>query len=152
MADYLADDYSYPMPENSNSSGVVVHPFIFTVPSVGLAQNDTIKLCRIPGTMGVVLLDFDIEVPALDTDNSPAIQLEVGDNDDAAKFVAASTYGQAASRIAYQNNGVPGSIPVSYTAWNDFVLTVETGPATAATSGTIKGWLQYVQFGVAASV
>lgn len=152
MADYVADDYTYPMPDASNSSGVVVRAFKFTVPSVGFAQNDTVKLCRIPGTMGIILVDFDIEVPDLDSDERPAIQLEVGDNDTAAKFVAASTFGQAASRIAYQNNGVAGSIPVSYTAANDLVLTVQTGPATAATSGTITGWLQYVQFGLGPAV
>lgn len=151
MADYLADDYSNPMPEASNSSSEVVRVFKFTIPAAGLATNDTIKLCIIPGTMGVVVLDFDIELPDIDTGGT-ALRLEVGDNTTAGRFVAIGQYGTSAGRITYQANGVVNALPVSYTAADNLILTVETGPTQSATSGTIKGWLKYVQFGVGPSV
>lgn len=155
MADYLADNYSDPNPDASNSSSQVVRLFTFTIPAAGLATNDTIKLCQIPGTMGVVCLDFDIELPQIDTaqqNGGPSLLLEVGDNATADRFVTAGTYGRVAGRITYQANGVVGSMPVSYTAMDNLILTVQTGPAQAATSGTVKGWLKYVQFGVGPSV
>lgn len=148
---YQADNYSDPMPETSNSSSEVVRIFAFTIPAVGLAQNDTIKLCPIPGTMGVILVDFDIELPDIDTGGT-ALRLEVGDDSNADAFVATAQYGTSAGRIAYQLNGVAGALPISYTVADNLILTVQTGPTASATSGTIKGWLKYVQFGVGPAV
>jgi len=157
---YYAGDYTNPMPDLSNAGGLLVRPFWFQV-ATALAANDTVKLCRIPGSMGIQLIDIDVEVPALDTGS--LIVLELGDNESATRFLTttlAGSIGQTGvpGRIARgPANTTPGagtgnlvfaSVPRTYTADDDLVLTVQTGPSTGATGEVIFGWISYIQFGV----
>lgn len=162
-----ADDYRYPMPDVSNSAGLVIRPFIF---NVALQSNplldtaSTIKLCQIPGAMGIVLIGIVADIPQLET-SSTNLVLELGDSVSASRFVTTTimgTIGQAAGRINTESaattgsgtanaGGVLGIFPLSYTANDDVILTVQTGPTTE-TTGIIRGYIMYAQYGVGPSV
>ena len=155
---YLADNYSTPWPDVSNSAGLVTRPFAFTI-AAALVINDTIKLTILPGIMGICFVDFDIEIPDVDTGESPAVTWDVGDSISATRFVSGSTVGQSAGRIysaAPSGGAIIGSLPCNYNpngaaanhGNDDLILKVHTAPATSVTSGKIIGWARYVQYGV----
>jgi hypothetical protein len=152
---YLADNYFDPMPQASNAGGIeLTRPFIYTL-TAAFIINDTIKLCPIPGSMGIILTEWMVLVP--DLDSSTGVELQLGDTVSAAKFMAANTVGQAGGRVYSLLSGVAGVLPVAYrpdgTATRrgdvDLILKVSTAPSgTAATTGTIKGYMRYVQYGL----
>ena len=161
-----ANDYSYPMPEASNAGIVVARPFIFTLGAQAnplLSATSTIKLVRIPGSMGIVLLGYVFDVP--DLDSSTNVVLQLGDSTAADTFTTttlAGTIGQVAGRFNSGSAALAGSntinagcvlgvLPKSYTADDDLILTIQAGPTTA-TTGTIRGVITYSQFGVGPSV
>ena len=149
---YKADNYAQPMPAVPAAGISVKRVFKFTV-AAAFVINDIVKLCPIKAGSGIILDDYYIDVPDLDTNGAPAIKLDLGDNDTAAKFIAASTVGQAAGLLVPTSTGaVAAALPVKYTADNDFALKINTAPATGATSVSIKGWLSYHNIGVASII
>lgn len=139
-------------------------PFSFTVPSAGFALNDTVALCPISYRDGILVLDYNIEIPELDSNATPTVKLDLGDNNGAsgafeATFVSAGAIGGGSTGGVLNPlmcfNGVTavtpvrGLLPKQYTAamtvnFNsafNFMLRINTAPATATTSGTIKGYL-----------
>lgn len=165
---YYADNYrdGGGASDNSNAAGQVVRPFVFTAPALG--TGDTINLCRLPGSMGIIFTSFLIDVPDLDTDSS--LICSVGDSTDAERFVAdQSAIGQGPGRIssvasATAATGIIGAIlgtlPCVYIpngalankGDDDLILTISTGAGDANTNGKIIGWVTYVQFGVGPAV
>lgn len=147
---YYADNYSVPMPNHPGVGVSIKREFLWTV--ITLIINDTIKLCRIPGAgTPIVITNFYIDIPDMDT--STGFVCDLGDNTTADKFVAASTVGQAAGKLSMDGDGVAAVLPMSYSTAQDFVLKVKTAASgTAATTGVIKGWLEFHYVGASTPV
>ena len=110
--------------------------------SVALALNDTIELCGMPS--GAILTDFHIAVPDLDTGGSPAITLSLGDLESAARYVSASTVGQAGGVISRSATPqIAASVGFQTTVETALILTVAAGPQTGATGVTINYIIEY---------
>lgn len=161
-----ADDYRYPMPDVSNSGGMVVRPFIFNLANQVnplLSATSTIKLVQIPGSMGIILYQIVADIPRMDS--STNVVCSLGDSTSASRFITTTimgTVGRVAGRINTSDpattgsntvnaGGVLGVLPLSYTANDDVILTFTAGPTTA-TTGIIRGFILYSQFGVGPSV
>ena len=103
-----------------------VREVTFTV-DTALAGDDVIQM--IPVAAGERILDVILISEDLDTGGSPAIVLDVGDGDDADRFIDGATIGQAGG-MARMN----GATPIKTYAADDTIdVTVATGPATGAT-------------------
>lgn len=100
--------------------------------SAALALNDVIQMVKVP--QGATILNVILAATDLDTGGSPAIALTVGDGSDADRFITSSTVGQAGG-IASLNAAAGAGY--KYTATDTIDVTVATGPATGATSGTV---------------
>jgi hypothetical protein len=120
--------------------------------SAAFVINDTVALEPIPGASGVILLDWLLVIPALDSSTGSAVSL--GDGTTADAFMAATAAGQssAGSTFYSQKDGVQGYLPKSYPAASGnktFTLKITTGPSgTGTTSGVIKGWVRYNMIGI----
>ena len=150
---YYADNYFFPQPEVSDSAGVIVRPFIFT-PKTALVATDTVKLAPIKAMTGIVLLDWFLDLADQDSGGTPTWAFELGDNTTAGKFVATgNTKGQSAAYLSNYVDGVVASIPCTYTADNDFLLTVTASPQTGpTTTNVMKGWIKYVLAGIPSGI
>lgn len=150
---YFADNYNVPMPNHPGVGVSLKRSFLFTF-AVAFVINDIVKLCRIPGGgTPIVITDFYIDVPDLDTDVSPAIALSVGITATPGAFVAIQTaVGQSAGKLSMDGDGVAAYLPKQFSTNDDFLLKITTGPATGATSGSIRGWLEYHHVGAASPV
>jgi hypothetical protein len=141
---YYAANYSDPIPTFPGVGVTITREFLYTI-SVAFVLSDVVKLCKIPP--GVVVTDYYVAVPDLDT--STGVRVKLGDNDDDDEFVAAADVGQVLGVLTLGVNGVTGSMPRSYTAANDFAFKISTAATgTAATSGVIRGWLRYHFMGI----
>lgn len=151
-----------------------IRPFSFDFgkgsANVGFVVNDTVKLCPIPYKEGVIVVNFQVEIPSLDTGNS--VRLSIGDTNGSSNAFQATYYSavEAGSNVAsiaggelliggthaaatvLAKNGTAPVLPKQYAvaqlysgyvAWPtiDFMLKITTAPNTATTTGTIKGWL-----------
>lgn len=112
--------------------------------AAALAVNDTVELCKLPAQH--IPVDFVLDTDDLDTGGSPAIVVEVGLYDldqttvvDRDAFILSSTVGQAGGMARMDNRAGFRIAPADVDRL--VVLTVTTGPATGATTGTIKGML-----------
>jgi hypothetical protein len=146
---YLADNYRDPMPADP-SPMQLVRFFRYTMVTAGFIINDVVKLGPIKALTGCYLMDFYIDVPALDT--STGVIFAVGDNTTAAKYITGSIVGRssAGGKITSTSTGVVlAGMPATYTADNDFALKVTTAPTTTTTSGIFKGWYEYYYYGTA---
>jgi hypothetical protein len=141
---YYADNYGTQTQIASDGSDFSQY-FKFTVPAAGFIINDLVYLASIPA--GVVLLEWLVNVPDIDTSTGAAIQL--GDTGTADLFMAAATTApQSGGIVSTQVSGVLGAVPKSYSAANAFILKVSTAPTTTATTGTFSGWVRYNMIGV----
>lgn len=125
-SDSVASDMGYiPFPQGD----VGVRAGEYTI-SAALAAADVIQLVNI--NKGETVLGYFLEVPDLDTNGSPAITLDLGTDGDTDLFLDNSNLGQAGgtSNLLVK--------PVTFAADGSIDLKVATGPATGATSGTIK--------------
>lgn len=125
-SDAVANDMGYiPFPQGD----VGVRAGEYTI-SAALAAADVIQLVNI--NKGETVLGYFLEVPDLDTNGSPAITLDLGTDGDTDLFLDNSNLGQAGgtSNLLVK--------PVTFAADGSIDLKVATGPATGATSGTIK--------------
>jgi hypothetical protein len=150
MATYTADNYTHPVIDAPGVGISLIRTFKFTV-ATALALNDIIKLIPIQGLTEMELDEWFIDSADLDTGGSPAILLQLGDTDTAARYMAANNVGQAGGKVFSQSNGVAGALPAKYAAGaeKDIRLTVSTGPATGATAVVIRGWAKYHLTGIA---
>lgn len=160
---YLADDYLDPMPQASNAGGIeLCRNFRINI-ATALTKSgntvfpyvgDTIKLCIIPGTMGILVTDWFLDVPDLDSGNS-TVELKLGDDSTVDKFMVANTVGRAAGKVYMLATGVLGVVPCAYkpdgtvTKRGDNNLILTCSASGDATTGVLKGWMRYVQYGVA---
>lgn len=108
--------------------------------AAALADEDVIRLCKLP--TGAVITKLHLFIPDLDTNISPAIALNVGDEADPNRYIAGSTVGQAAGHIDLEDI-IAAAFGYVYTADDYLVIEVETAPATGATTGTISGVVGY---------
>ena len=141
---YTADNYARPIESNPGVGVSITREFRYTI-AAAFVINDTIKLCRIP--VGVVVTDYFIDVPDLDT--STGLRLQLGDNTTAGKYITGeATVGVGPGKLTPAVQGVAASLPFHYTAANDLVITISTAASgTAAASGVFRGWMRYHYFG-----
>lgn len=146
---YLADTYGKSLRVASDADDFT-QPFLFTVPAAGFIINDTVLLCPIP--LGTIVLEWMVDVPALDSGTT--VRIELGDTASATRFMAATLAGgsSAGSIIYSQANGQLGILPRSYTAVDNFILTVSTAAAATTTTGSFRGWVRFNMIGVPPSV
>jgi hypothetical protein len=107
--------------------------------SAALVINDVIQMVKIP--KGATVTDVTLATDDLDSNGTPAIVLEVGDDGDTDRFIAASTVAQAGGVTTLGNIAGFG---YAYTAENTIDVKVPTAPATGATSGTISIAVTYI--------
>lgn len=144
---FKADNYSDPF-ETSPLPHAIVRPFKYTV-GAALVIEDVILLVPIQALTGIVLLEYYIDIPDLDTHGTPTLTFDLGfdgtnEEDD---LVDGATVGQAVGKLTPAGNGVAGAMPKTLTSDKILQLHADAAPATGATSGTIKGWLSYVYYG-----
>lgn len=139
---YYAANYYDPFPTIPGPSIMMAREFYFAV-SVALVINDIIKLSPIVAFQPLIIDDYFIDLPDLDTGGTPALQLDLGDNTTDDLFVAATTKGQSAAKLTPAVDGASGALPREYTSSNDFALHVDTAPQTGATGVAIRGWLKF---------
>lgn len=100
--------------------------------TAALAAADIIQMCKVPA--GATVLDVHAVVPDLDTHGTPTITLHIGYGGDNDYWVSGSTTGQTGGVIRAT---ATTSVPLAFTAEDTIDITVGTGPATGATSGTL---------------
>lgn len=134
---------------------LIRQPFYLTI-SVAVASGDLFYLA--PILKDSTLCGYQIDCPDLDTDASATGTCELGDATTTNLFVASSSqairnkvkFNSAADEdlAAAGNSDVIGSIhgtlPAIYTTASYLVLKLTGTVATARSSGTIKGWIDYV--------
>lgn len=134
---------------NRPDGAVFATQFQVTVPST-LAQDDVIRLCKLP--RGARVLDVALYITDLDTNVSPALVFKLGTSestptDRSAVYGTAITTGQAAGLFKLGATGTVASTAFTYDIGSDTdSLTVETylqltctTAAGTAAAGTIKG-------------
>lgn len=108
--------------------------------TAALALNDVVEMLRVPKNARIT--GVALKVSDLDTGGSPAIVLNVGDTGDADRLITAATTGQAGGTTTALVSST-GQF-YQYTAETVIAVTVATGPATGATTGTIELGVSYV--------
>ncbi len=104
--------------------------------TAALALNDVIQMVKVPA--GATILDITLTSSDLDTNGSPTIVLDVGDGGDTDRFIDGSTIGQTGGITnGFLASGVNGHL-YNYTSEDTIDVLVQAGPATGATSGSIK--------------
>lgn len=118
----------------------------YALNGVALAAGDIIEMLPLPA--GYVPVDVIAASPDLDSGGSPAITLDVGllsgawgknsaSSTIGAEFISASTVGQAGG-IARMSNAAGALLAPDVTQDRSVGIKVGTGPATGATTGTIR--------------
>lgn len=95
---------------------------------VAPVATDTIKMVPIP--LNAVILDVILDVP--DSDTTTNLTLSVGDNTTPARFISASTVGQAGG-IAHASVAGSTQFQCTVVADNTINIYVTAGPATLTT-------------------
>ena len=139
MADYVANAASdaFPAATVTGAGQLTVNHGVFAL-TAALALNDTIALCKLPATH--IPVDFILDTDDLDTDGTPAIVVDVGIiGGDVDALISGSTVAQAGG-LARMDQIEGRRLAISNS--DQLVgITVTTGPATGATTGTIQGTL-----------
>lgn len=101
-----------------------------------LELNDVLQIVKVP--RGFQVMDVVLSTTDLDTGGSPTIELSVGDGGDTDRYISGtgSTIAEAGGGYARLSN-IAGHGYI-YTADDTIDVLVATGPATGATTGTIK--------------
>ena len=102
-----------------------------------LALNDVIEMVKVPA--GATILDIILHTTDLDTGGSPTITLDVGDGADPDRFMDGLIIGRTGGRAIVDQAGLLHK----YTAEDTIDVLVQAGPATGATSGSIKMVVYY---------
>ena len=118
---------------------VYVREAVYTL-TAALAAADIVQM--LPVAPGERVIDLHLVVEDLDTGGSPAIVLDVGDGDDADRYIDGTTVGQTGGFAAYASGVASDAAAIAinklYTAADTIDVTVATGPHTGATTGTIR--------------
>ena len=107
--------------------------------SGALTLNQVIPILAVP--RGARIVGAGIATDDLDTNGTPTIVLGLGDSGDDDRLIAGATVGQT--------SGVDSAIETTgalykYDTSTVISVTVKTAPATGATTGKIKAWVEYV--------
>lgn len=110
------------------------------VPSTALVVNDVIQM--IPVAEGERVLDVQLITEILDSDGTPAIVLDVGDGDDADRYIDGSTAGQTGG-MSVLGSGITGDAEVTalhklYTVADTIDVLVQVAPDVAVTDAVIR--------------
>ena len=161
MATFLSTQVTQPGPSAIGlAPGLQVETFSLTIGSTTLANNNILVLAQIP--LNSTVLTFYISAPALDV-SGPTATWEIGDTTTVGKYVASTGTGPqaAVNTLAHSLNGfVAQSLPAAYTTQTasapsgitlastssvaDYLqIKFTAGFNSAATSGTIKGYIVY---------
>lgn len=105
-----------------------------------LALNDLIRMVKVPA--GATVLAVTLGADDLDTGGSPAITLDVGDDGDPDRYIAASTIGQTGA--APVSGILKAGFGYVYTADDTIDILIKAAPATGATSGTLRLSATYI--------
>lgn len=132
MATLKSNKIAAKAPARDLPSGVLAVVGTYAL-SAALALNDVIQMVTVPA--GATILNVILATTDLDTNGTPTIALTVGDGSDADRFITASTVGQAGG-VANLNASTGAGY--KYSATDTVDVTVATGPATGATSGTVS--------------
>ena len=142
MATFTADEaLSTEQPKTGGLAGnckTVVGTYEITA---ALALNDVIQMVHVPD--GATVVSTVLGTDDLDTNGSPTIVLDVGDDGDTDRFVDGATVGQAGGITDTSDMAMTG-FGYTYTADNTIDVLVQAAPATGATSGTITLAVSYV--------
>lgn len=112
--------------------------------SVAVAAADVLKLLKMPANC--LPVGWQLYSTDLDTNGTPTITIDLGDENDDDVFAANDTVGQAGGTIT-DVDGVANAL-ATYAANSadvDIQAKVEAGPATGAASGTVRLQFQYVR-------
>jgi hypothetical protein len=140
MATLYSDIVTADVPTYSRpAAGIPLVAFGTYTLTAALAINDVIQMVKVPA--GAKIVGITLATTDLDTGGSPTITLDVGDDGDADRFVAASTIGQAGGAT---NDILFSGYGYAYTAENTVDVLVKAAPATGATSGTIELAVTYI--------
>jgi hypothetical protein len=104
--------------------------------SGALELNDVMEVVKVP--KGFQVFEVIFSTTDLDTNGTPTIELDVGDGSDTDRFISGSglTIAEATGGYARLNN--LAGFGYIYTAADTIDVKVLTGPATGATTGTVK--------------
>tara|TARA_Y100001963_G_scaffold148589_1_gene226724 strand:+ start:1265 stop:1741 length:477 start_codon:yes stop_codon:yes gene_type:complete len=131
----------------SFAQGLNVVPFTASI-SAAAANSDVVELVEIPAHATVV--DFLVQVSDIDTNGSPTVTIDIGDDGDPDRFVDASIAGRAGGAITpadanvvlnsvpYQNTDTTAGVNNTSTTFKATILTVATGA-----TGTVSGYVAY---------
>ena len=103
--------------------------------TAALAAADIVQMVDV--FAGETVHDIKMVVTDLDTNASPAIVLDVGDGSDPDYYIDGSTAGQAGGSDELDANVAPKV----YSADDTIDITVQAGPGTGATTGTLQLWV-----------
>ena len=103
--------------------------------SAALAAADIVQMVDV--FAGETVHDIKMVVTDLDTNGSPSIVLDVGDGSDPDYYIDGSTAGQAGGSDELDANVAPKV----YSADETIDITVQAGPGTGATTGTLQLWV-----------
>jgi hypothetical protein len=106
--------------------------------TAALALNDTIQMFDLPPNARIT--GGFIKSDDLDTNGSPTIVYSLGDAGSSTRFFSGATVGQTGTFVSTLNFG---GLDYVTTGKTRVFLTVTTGPATGATTGTIVCVLHY---------
>lgn len=133
-----------PVGTTGNASVTVIGTYAL---AAALAAGDIVQLVKVP--KNAYITEVLVAVPDLDTNGSPTITFTVGDQGDVDRFITSSTTGQAGGVVrlnalpSVSSSLIATGAGYRYTAEDTIDLTVGTGPATGATSGTIVCCVTY---------
>lgn len=129
---------------------LIRQPFYLTI-SVAVVSGDLFYLA--PILKDSTLCGYLVECPELDTNGVPSATCELGDSGSSTRFTASGTAIQNACRFSSTaDDGLSSdtigaklaALPLIYTTPDYLILKLTGTVATAASSGTIKGWIDYV--------
>lgn len=106
--------------------------------AAALVINDVVQMVKVP--LGARVLSVTLFTDDLDTNTTPAIVLDVGDDGVTDRFIDGAICGQAGGMAfslegSYKNAAGFG---YTYTANNTIDVLVQVAPATGAATGTIS--------------
>lgn len=101
-----------------------------------LELNDVLQMVKVP--KGFQVMEVVLSTTDLDTNGAPTIELSVGDGGNTSRFISGSGSTIAETSGGYARLSVVGGHGYIYTEEDTIDVLVLTGPATGATSGTIK--------------
>lgn len=133
-----ADEYTTTQYKGFGGRQLCVLDVTHEITTGELELADVIEFGQVPE--GAVYVDGFLATDDLDSNGTPALVLDVGDDDDSDGLLDGSTSGQAAAVTRF--NGAYLTNKTAVTAAKTISVTVQTAAATAA-AGTVRVVLWY---------